>query len=191
MSENDSMFTFSELVDELRRCYVEKVTGTVMAATQDNQLARILFEKGDITFLSYGLKKGLDAVTPIKGIKEARVKISQGRVGGQQSDTLPSTAEILQLFGGEQMDLVAAAQPVSMSISGNKIPNALKVIEAELIEFLGPVAQIVWSETLEQVGKPTGTRGVSSLVDALAKEVRDPVKVQRFKSQVWGKIGGG
>ena len=189
MSENDSVFTFSELVDELRRCYVEKVTGTVMAATQDNQLARILFEKGNITFLSYGLKNGLDAVTPIKGIKEARVKISQGRVGGQQGGSLPSTAEILQLLSGEEM-APSTAQPASTSLSGDQIPNALKVIEAELIEFLGPVAQIVWSETLEQVGKPTGTRGVSSLVDALAKEVRDPVKVQRFKSQVWEKIGG-
>lgn len=189
MSENDSVFTFSELVDELRRCYVEKVTGTVMAATQDNQLARILFEKGNITFLSYGLKKGLDAITPIMEIKQARVKISHSRIGGQQSEKLPSTAEILQRLSGGQM-VPVAAQPALTSLSGDQIPNAMKIIEAELIEFLGPVAQIVLGEALEQVGKPTGARGISALVDALATEVRDPVKVQRFKNQVWKKIGG-
>ena len=148
-----------------------------------------MFQDGNITFLSYGLKKGLDAVAPIKEIKKARVKISQGRVGGQQGDTLPPTAEILQLLTGEQMAPVAA-QPASSTLSGSQIPNALKVVEAELVEFLGPVAQIVWAETLEKVGKPTNTRGISSLIETLAKEVRDPVKVQRFKSQVWEKIGG-
>ena len=191
MSADESVFSYGELVDELRRCYVEKVTGTILAATQDNQLARILFQDGNITFLSYGLKKGVDAIEPIKNIKQARVKLSQGRVGGRQDGKLPATEELLELWGGEHTAPASKKKPASTSISSDRIPNALKVLEAELVEFLGPVAQIVWTETLEKVGKPANARAVSALVDALAMEIRDPAKVQRFKTQVWEKIGGG
>lgn len=189
--EQSTMFTYDGLMDELRRACIEKRTGTLLIATEDNQLARIFLQDGEITWLSYGLKKGIEAIAAIKEIKQARAKFSQGRAGENPTATLPPTAEVLQLLAGDRRAPAATpARPASKSLSNEQVPNALKVIEAELIEFLGPLAKIVWSEHLERIGKPVNSRQLPTLIDNLAKEIGDPTKVKSFKEQVWRKIGG-
>ena len=186
--DQSTLFTYDGLLDELRRSCIEKRTGTLLIATEDNQLARIFLQAGEITFLSYGLKNGMDAIAAIKEIKQARAKFSHGRVGANRGGKLPPTAEILQRLGSERR--AAAARPASKSLSDDQVPTALKMIEAELVEVLGPLAKIVWSEHLERIGKPIHPRELRTLIDNLAKEIGDPTKVQRFKEQIWQKIRG-
>jgi len=76
MADPTTPLNYAQLVDELRRACVEKRTGTMMLATDDNQLARILFQDGEIASISYRLKNGRDAIPLLKDIKQARVKFS-------------------------------------------------------------------------------------------------------------------
>lgn len=190
--DQSSLMTYKELMDELRRSCIEKRTGTLLIATVDNQLARIYLENGEITYMSYGLKKGAEAIIPIKEITKAQIKFSQKQIGGHQGEKLPSTAEILHLLAGERRaPTTAAARPTPRSVTSDQMPGALKVIETELVEVLGPLAIIVWSENIERIGKPTNPPQLQTLIDNLAKEIGDPSKVKHFKEQIWQKIGGG
>jgi len=91
------------------------------------------------------------------------------------------------MLSGEKAAPAVAAP--SGSLTAEQIPKALKIIETELVDFLGPLANIVWTEQLERLGKPTAANKLHGLVDALAKEIGDPTKTQRFKDEVWQKIG--
>jgi hypothetical protein len=178
-------------MDELQRSCIERRSGTLLIATEDNQLARIFFHEGEITSLTYGLKHGMEAIGAIKEIKQGRAKFSHGRVGDSRGGKLPATAEVLQLLAGKRRAPAATpARPAPKAVSNDQVPSALKVIEAELVEFLGPLAKIVWSEHLERIGKPVSSRQLPTLIDNLAKEIGDPTKVKSFKEQVWQKIGG-
>jgi hypothetical protein len=187
--DQSMLLTYDGLMDELQRSCIEKRTGTLLIATEDNQLARIFLHDGEITSLSYGLKNGMEAIAAIKEIKQARVKFSHGRVGDSRGGKLPATAEVLQILASERRTLTTTARPASKSVSNDQVPSALKVIETELVEFLGPLAKIVWSEHLERIGKPINPRQLPTLIDNLAKEIGDPTKVKRFKEQIWQKIG--
>lgn len=189
--DKTSLFTHEGFMHELQRCCTEKRTGKLLIATEDNQLALIYLENGEIKSLSYGLKKGVEAIIPIKEITQARVKFSQKQIGVHQDGKLPSTAEILHLFAGEQRMPTTAARLTPKSITSDQMPGVLKVIETELVEFLGPLAVIVWSEQLDKIGKLTKPLQLQILIDNLAKEIGDPSKVKRFRQQIWQKIEGG
>lgn len=187
MAENSTPLSYAQLLDELRTACVEKRTGTMMIATQDNQLARIVFQDGDLISIVYRLKNGREAIPLLKEIKQARVKFSQGTVTGSAGN-LPATAETMRMLSGDKA-VAGASAPVAGSLGTDQIPKALKIIEAELVDFLGPLANIVWTEHVERLGKPVGANKLHSLVDGLAKEIGDPTKMQRFKEQVWRKVG--
>lgn len=191
-TEQSTPLTYAQLLDELRQACVEKQTGTMMIATKDNQLARILLRDGEIVSINYRLQNGRDAVPLLKEIKQARIKFSLGKTAGggdRGAGNLPSTAEILRLLGADN----ATPAPVTAttgSVSVDQLPQAMKIIEAELIEVLGPLASLVWNEHVTPTDKPVSASKLRLLIDNLAKEIGDPAKVQRFKDVVWQKIGG-
>lgn len=185
--EESTLSTDAQLLDELRRACVEKRTGKMLIVTQDNQLARISFREGEIVSISYRLKSGREAIALLREIKQARVKFSPGSAGGDQAaQPLPSTVEIVRLLSGDN----AAPASASGIVAADQVPGALKIIEAELIEFLGPLASIVWTEHCERLATPVTTGKLRALLEDLAKEIGDPTKVQLFKEQVWRKING-
>src|SRR3970040_504816 len=101
MTEPDQSLslTYPELVDEMRRWCAEKRTGTMLIATEDNHLAKILFENGAIAFLSYGLKNGREAIPLWTQTGHARVKASPARAGVHPAArALPPTGEIMALL---------------------------------------------------------------------------------------------
>lgn len=185
--EQSAPLTDAQLIEELRRVCVEKRTGKMLIATQDNQLARISFRDGEIVSISYRLKNGREAIPLLKEIKQARVKFSTGKAGGDPAaEPLPPTVEIMRLLSGDK----PAPAPAAGTVTMDQVPAALKIIEAELIEVLGPLASIVWTEHRERLGTPITASKLQALLEALAKEIGDPTKVQTFKEQVWQKING-
>lgn len=189
-AEQSTLLDYPQLVEELRRACVEKRTGTMLIVTHDNQLARILLHEGEILSISYRLKNGREAVSLLKEITQARVKFSHGKAGGDQVNSgLPATDEIMHMLGGTKGAASATPVRTAGTVSADQVPKALKIIETELIEFLGPLANFVWTEHVERAGQPVTANKLRALVDGLAKEIGDPTKVQLFKEKVWQKIG--
>jgi hypothetical protein len=191
MTEPDQSLslTYPELVDEMRRWCADKRTGTMLIATEDNHLAKILFESGAITLLSYGLKNGLEAIPLLTQIGHARLKVSPGRAGAQPAGkTLPPTGEIMALLA-EATEARGGRFPANTPLDGEHLAKVLKIIETELIEHLGPLGDIVWTEHLERVGKPLSSLRLTGLIEGLAGEIGDPAKIRLFKDAIRDKIG--
>ncbi|HLQ27123.1 MAG TPA: hypothetical protein VK138_14760 [Acidiferrobacterales bacterium] len=170
----DEPLTYKQLIDQLRRFCGEHKTGTVLIATEDNQLVRVLLEKGNITFLAFGQKQGQDAVPLIREIKTGRIKFSEGHVGSSGKQALPPTREVLQALAGTR------ATPAA----------ALKIIENELIDVLGPMGSIICAEHLKKAGDLTQASALTDFINVVAREIKDATKTRRFKEEVLKKIGG-
>jgi hypothetical protein len=166
--------TYKQLIDQLRRFCGEHRTGTVLIATEDNQLARILLEKGNITFMAFGQHQGQDAIPLIQEIETGRIKFSEGHVGSYNKQVLSPTREVLQALAGTR------ATPAV----------ALKIIENELIDILGPMGSLICAEHLKKAGDLTQASALTDLINAVAREIKDPTKTRRFKEDVLKKIGG-
>ncbi len=180
---DDTLLGYRELVDELRRYCLEKRTGSVMIATPENLLARLLLDQGAIQAIAVGGKQGRSALALIKGIKSGRIRFSDGKGGLHADSSLPSTQEILLEFGGANPP-TDAARP-TRPVDGKKLPAILRAIENELVDVLGPMAGIVWTERLAKIQDITHAGAMTALIDDLAKEIGDPQKARRFKERAW------
>lgn len=182
MSEDNSPLNHDQLVDTLQDLCQQKKSGTVLVATHDNNLARILLEDGRIVSIVFGQKRDNDAIPLVREITNCRVKFSENVVGSHEGANLPATSTILRMLGG------SANAPGGAGTSA--IGTPLDIIEHELIEILGPMASLIWGELLEKAGKPLTPDAISRLLQAAAAEISDPGKRQRFKEQVEKKIRG-
>lgn len=180
---DDTLLSYRELMDELRRYCLEKRTGSLMIATSENILVRLLLGEGAIQSISVGGKQGQPALALFKSIKSGRIRFSDGKGGMQPDASLPSTQEILLELGGGSPSPEAGR--VTRPVDSKKLPAILKAMENELVDVLGPMAAIVWAERLGKLQDITRAGALSSLVDDLAKEIDDPQKARRFKEQAW------
>ncbi len=168
---------------ELGRLCQQKKSGTVLIATQDNHLARVLLEAGEIISMVFGQKHGQEAIPLVSNITAGRIRFSDGKAGGMRdSESLPPTESILRLLGAN----VPAARPAGGTPIG---AAALKLIEEELVEFLGPMANLVWQENLDKIANPGKPENLAKLIDAVAAEIGEPAKIKRFKQQVRNRLG--
>jgi len=65
------------------------------------------------------------------------------------------------------------------------------VIEREAIEFLGPMASIIWAEQLAKIGGLAKPGALQKLTEALAREIGktgDAAKAQLFRTNVAKKL---
>lgn len=181
MSEDNSPLNHGQLVGALQALCQQKKTGTVLIATHDNNLARILLDDGRIVSISFGQKRDSDAIPLVREITNCRVKFSDSVVGSHEGANLPSTDTILRMLGG------GATVPGGGTTA---IEASLGVIEHELIDVLGPMASLIWGELLEKAGKPTTPDALNRLLQAAAAEISDPGKRRHFVEQAEKKIHG-
>jgi hypothetical protein len=182
MSEDNAPLNYGQMVDTLRDFCQQKKSGTVLVATHDNNLARILLDGGRIVSVVFGQMRGSDAIALIREIRSCRVKFSDSVVGSHEGVNLPATATILRMLGG------GANAPGGAGTSA--IEASLGIIEQELIEVLGPMASLIWDEHLEKADKPLTPDSITRLLQKAASEISDPGKRQRFKEQVEKKLRG-
>jgi hypothetical protein len=182
MSEDNSPLNHGQLVDALQNLCQQKKSGTILVATHDNSLARILLDGGRIVSIVFGQKRDSDAIAMIREITSCRVKFSDSVVGPHEGKNLPATSTILRMLGG------GTNAPGGAGTTA--IDAALGIIEHELIEVLGPMASLIWGEHLEKAGKPLTPATITRLLQTVATEISDPGKRQRFKEQVEKKLRG-
>ncbi len=180
MSADHSPLNYGQLVDTLRNFCQEKKSGTMLVATHDNNLARILLDDGKIVSVVFGQKRDSDAIAMVREITSCRVKFSDSVVGSHKSANLPATGTILRMLGG------GANAPGGVGTTA--IEASLEIIEQELVDVLGPMASLIWDELLAKAGKPLTPDAITRLLQTAANEISDPGKRQHFKEQVAVKL---
>ena len=177
MGRADSVLGYRELLGEVRRLCGQRQTGSIFITTSDNYSVRFALQNGLIIALGFRNQTGMEAIASIQRISKGRLQFSDGLPPQQPQAGLPSTPELLALLERGDSDAsdgeAANAGHLSEVLVGNRA-----VIEAELVEYLGPMARVVLSEHIATA------RTLNDLIESLAREVSDPDKSARFKERV-------
>jgi hypothetical protein len=205
MSPEPASVPYAELLSELGRLCAAKRTGTMFIATTDNQSARIGLRQGDIISLVLRTQRGLEAIDRIRKITAGRFTFSDTVVDRVASADLPATSDLLSLLAGNgappaisaapappAAPPAAAPRPIALgqpqAAASPELVKAQSVIEAELTEFVGPIAPLLCRGHITKAAAAGPPLDLLALVEAVAREIGDRAKEDRFKQQALARL---
>jgi len=195
-----------QFVAAIRGLCAERRTGTLFVVTVDNEAARFVLRQGTIVAIQFRVRHGLDAIGRLRSVTSGRFNFTPDVAGAQDAPALPPTQEILAMLAQREpaprrpvreaapapqavsTPQVAPAREAVSTPSGTHFERAQRVLEAELTEYLGPMAPLVCLEHLVRAGDLIGAGDLARLVEAIAKEIGDPAKEARFKREALAKL---
>jgi hypothetical protein len=192
MSPEPVTLTYRKLMTELGALCAAKRTGTMFIATTDNHSARIGLVLGEIISLTFRAQRGMEAVDHLRKISAGRFSFSDTVMDKGAHHDLPDTADLLALLIGDDPVLPQPrpfSAPAVRAHAGNtQLARARAAIEEELTEFLGPIAPLLCRPHLDRAAAAGPPWDWQSLVDAVAHEIGDPAKEERFKQQALSRL---
>jgi hypothetical protein len=177
MGDSDPVLTYRQLIAEVRRLCAQRQTGWLFITTSDNHSVRFGFQNGAIVALMFRNKTGLEALAAIQRVLKGSLSFSSEPPNPKPQAALPPTPELLALLQSAATDHPDEAD-TGPGPFDETLARSRPIIEAELVEYLGPMARLVIDEHI-----PTATN-LTGLVDSLARELDDPAKSARFKERV-------
>ena len=201
MSPKQAPMSYRQLMTELGALCAAKRTGTMFIATTDNHSARIGLRQGDIVSLVFRTQRGLEALDHIRKITAGCFSFSDAVVDKATHADLPYAADLLALLVGEESPLPppASASPGAVAprtptaaatppVEHPELVRAQAVIESELTEFVGPIAPLLCREHIARTAAAGPPWDWRELVEAVAREIGDPAKEDRFKEQALARL---
>lgn len=199
MSPEPTPAFLAALVRELRALCAAKRTGTLFIATADNQSARIGLHDGEIVSLVFRNRRGLEAIEHIRKIAGGRFNFADTVVDRASAGELPVTPDLLGLLAG-QLPAPSPVKPIvpradvpspparASSTPSPQLAKVQAVIEAELTEFVGPIAPLLCREHMARATATGPPLDVAALVESIAREVGDRTKADRFRQQALARL---
>ncbi len=181
--EHLSFSKYGELIRIISDLCGSGRTGSLFIISETNCFARVVIAAGNIIYLEYRLKKGTEAIPVFLEIQHGTVDFKDGKVISHKASPLPPTPELLAQLGGE-MPLTVSTQQTAAPAASTAAADAFEIIEAELVDFLGPMASLVWEEHLERAGGPTADVDLKQLISSVSTEIDDPDKAAEFRNHV-------
>src|SRR5215510_959188 len=192
MSPEPVTLTYRQLMTELDALCAAKRTGTMFIATTDNHSARISLMLGEIVSLSFRAHRGMEAVDHLRKITAGRFSFSDTVMDKSAQHDLPVTPDLLALLIGDDPVLPQPrpfpAPAVAAHAGNSQFLRARAAIEAGLTEFVGPIAPLLCRAHLDRAAAAGPPWDWQSLVEAVAREIRDPAKEERFKQQALARL---
>jgi hypothetical protein len=179
MDGNDTVLTYGQLIGELRRLCVQHQTGRLFITTSDNHSVSFGLQNGVIVALSFRNQTGLEALAAIQRVHKGSASFSSGLPPKSQPG-LPPTSELLSLLQKAATD--PADAEAGPRLVNETVARSRAVIEAELTEYLGPMARIVVEEHV------AAAHDLTDFIDSLAGELNDPAKSATFKARVRDRL---
>ena len=195
MSPETPALSYRQLMLELGALCAARRTGTMFIATTDNHSARIGVMLGEIVSLAFRAQRGMDAVDHLRKISAGRFSFSDTVMDKGARHDLPDTADLLALLIGDDpvqpQPRPFSAPAVTAHAGSAQLAMARAAIEEELTEFLGPIAPLLCRAHLDRAAAAGPPWDWRALVDAVAREIGDPTKEERFKHQALARLAGG
>ncbi len=194
MSPEPAPVPYRQIVTELAELCRARRTGTLFIATTDNQSARIGLREGEISSLAFRNQRGLEAIIQLRKIVAGRINFTDAVMDRGPRGDLPMTVDLLAMLGTEDPPAVVlpppepAPSPPPASSADAQLTRVQAVIEAELTEYLGPMAAVICREHIDRATAASPPHDVHQIVEALAREIGDRAKEERFRQQVLARL---
>ena len=193
MSPEPAPVPYRQIVTELAALCRAQRTGTLFIATTDNQSARIGLREGEISSLAFRNQGGLEALINLRKIVAGRINFTDAVMDRGPRGDLPMTVDLLAMLGTDDFPPIVPTRPEPdppppASAADAQLTRAQAVIEAELTEYLGPMAVVICREHIARAAAAGPPHDVRQIVEALAREIGDRAKEERFRQQVLARL---
>ena len=166
---------FSEIISLLEALCLKGETGTLFIATDTHKFGQIAIHNGQISFILFAGKRGMDAIPLLRMQKKGRCNFKPGELPSL-SDTLPAKNIVLeQLHASGWLPQKRNGQSDNVFPDGGSISVAQKnILREELAKYIGPVAAIVCDEHCGPGAH------LDSVLQAMAAEIGSDGEIQSF-----------
>lgn len=167
---------FPQILEALGQLVRERRSGTLFITTDDNHSARFALEDGEIRSMAYSHLRGYDALPKLQQIRGGSYRFVEGGFISPEAIPLPRTDELLAMIGEAESD-----DGGTDSMPTGSVRDALVVVRQQLTLHLGPFADIIWDEFIEDNGHPKDPSEFRVMIQTLAEEIDNPIKREEFK----------
>ena len=177
------LLPFWRIVEQLREFCANRLTGTVFIVGDDNRMAQIQLDGGNIVMLLCRGRRGLEALAAMRTMISARLRFDGSYMAPAEREVF-NTVEVIDQLGlslaGTAANTVAAAQfatpvPVAVPAATPLSPDGVKALERLLVQAIGPMAQIVCGDLAEEADD------LRSLALAMVAEIPDKKHAEAFR----------
>lgn len=167
----------SKVVEFIKQLCAERRTGTLFMVSDENFMAQVLIDGGDIVSLMHRNRRGLDALAVLGNMKYVKYRFDDAFVAPAERHNL-TTQAIFDYLGGATPKI---AQPVVASgspASGVLTAEVRATMQKVLMKYIGPMAEIICADHFEQA---TDVRALARL---LADEIPDRAEAAKFAAEI-------
>ncbi len=179
---------YAQLILQLAFYCKEKRSGTMLIISSDNHSIRFVLNDGVIIACAYTMTQGKDALVLVRGIKSGSFSfVDGGFTGGMNinESPLPSTREIFQILGLKSQSQTLSTEKVVSLIQKDHLIE----VEKELSKYVGPMAEFICEEYIEDFGSPASSSDFSRMVNyIITNEIDDPIGQEKFKQSAMNII---
>ncbi|MDB5920964.1 MAG: hypothetical protein JWR40_5198 [Massilia sp.] len=193
------MLPFQGIVDYLKQLCAQGRSGTVFLVSDDNRMAQVRLDNGQIASLLCRNLRGLEAVGILRGMRHARLRFDESFMAKGENDHLSNHAIFEQLFAegpatpaatpAASAGRAAPAVPATAAAAAAPAPALLltphvkATIERVMTQYIGPMAQIICEDHFDAAGN------MHALMQLLAGEISAPQQAAKFRLEIARELG--
>ena len=191
MPENS---TYQQLLQVLTELVDSRRSGVLYIHSDCNHAISFALDKGRIYAIFFGPKRGMKALPRINSISGGSYRFEAGAFNGI-AHALPATPQILNLLRtqdcGSEISRHAMGVGVEPASGISKQKRELIVLQLRqyLAEYLGPISNLVFDDTLEEAGDfGASPESIIDLVAKLCTDIPSGREAEQFKQRAFTAI---
>jgi hypothetical protein len=193
------LLPFQGIVDYLKQLCAQGRSGTVFLVSDDNRMAQVRLDNGQIASLLCRNLRGLEALGIVRGMRHARLRFDETFLGKGENDHLSNQAIFEQLFADAPAAPASRAAPAAPATVAPPAvakptaaaaapallltPHVKATIERVMTQYIGPMAQIICEDHFDAAGN------MHALVELLAGEISAPAQAAKFRIEIARELG--
>lgn len=190
MSQHD-MIPFRRIIEMVREFCTQRRTGTVFIVSDDNRMAQVHLESGNIVALLCRGRHGQEAVAGMRTMQAGRLRFDDNYLTASDAERFDTNA-VLDLLGGgvaagtraaERAAPSPAPAPAPAPAAGAIAPAQAAALEQILVQYVGPMAEILCADHVAQAAN------LPALIAVLADEIPDKAQASRFAREAGRLLG--
>jgi hypothetical protein len=182
------LLPFLRVVDYLKQLCAQGRSGTLFLVSDDNRMAQVRLDNGQIASLLCRNRRGLEALGILRSMQRARLRFDESFMAKDENDNLSTQAifdDLLSAAGGAAP--AAAAQPAAPAPARAPAlvltPQVKATIQRVMTQYIGPMAEIICDDHFDAAGN------MQALVQLLAGEIGAPEQAARFRADIARELG--
>jgi len=184
---------FFEIIEDIKRLCEQGRTGTIFLVSDNNRMAQVFLENGNIASILCRGQRGQEALNSLSNMQSARfrfddsIKTSPNRDGLSNQTVFEALLQAAGKLSGIATSIpskiTAPTPPVVASSVGFSITEETKkMVQSALTVYIGPFAEIVCEDHFD---KASNLRG---LIEQLAAEIPNEMSANQFRSELLRKL---